>query len=217
MDNTEKIFTGIGGKFSVDINSFAEKLKKVKALVFDWDGVFNRGEKSNPSLSSFFETDSMGINMLRFGFWLRDGKLPLAVIISGADNKNAIEYAKRENFDIVLTGVKQKHLALAAIQSDHGLKDASTAFFFDDIIDLKAASCCGLKIYFPKKATPFTNLFVEENRLFDYMPGSGPGNFPIREVCELMLQTMGLFNDALKYRMQYHEKFHRYITERNKK
>ena len=65
----EDIFTSNGGKFITPTSSLKYKLSNIKAVIFDWDGVFNSGEKGGFP-SSFNEVDSMGINMLRFGYFI---------------------------------------------------------------------------------------------------------------------------------------------------
>ncbi len=213
---TEKLFTETGGRFAKDIGTFRQKLTAVRALIFDWDGVFNEGYKTGAGHSGFAEADSMGINLLRFGFWLRDGgKLPYCAILSGAMNDMARLYAQREHFHAIRTSIKQKDNALLELQTLSGTTSAQTAFFFDDIIDLQAALTCHLKIFFPKKATPLTKKFVTDHNLYDYMPGNPAGNFALREVCELMLSAMGLFDTVVKYRMQFTGPYEQYLHERN--
>ena len=48
-----------------------DRLDKIKAFVFDWDGVFNNGAKDSEGASPFNEVDAMGTNLLRFNHHLR--------------------------------------------------------------------------------------------------------------------------------------------------
>ena len=43
------------GKFVKNAEEFAAKIPQIKAFVFDWDGVFNSGEKSAEGSSLFSE------------------------------------------------------------------------------------------------------------------------------------------------------------------
>jgi 3-deoxy-D-manno-octulosonate 8-phosphate phosphatase (KDO 8-P phosphatase) len=204
------------GKFANGFEDFQNRLLKVKALVFDWDGVFNRGEKTGASHSGFSEADSMGINLLRFAFWLHHGKqLPVCAIVSGAGNEMAKYYAEREHFHAVLTGVRQKGEAMARLQQQFGFSNDETAFFFDDIIDLPAAPYCGVRIYFPHAGTPLTNRYVEVHKLFDYMPGCSAGNLGIREVCELMMQALGRFDEVVEARIRFSGPYGEYLLKRD--
>jgi len=82
MDNTEITFTELGGTFCRPFAEFQERLSKIKAYLFDWDGVFNDGVKTASGGSPFSEVDAMGTNMLRFGHWLKTGALPFDVLIT---------------------------------------------------------------------------------------------------------------------------------------
>ena len=65
-EHTQHIFESEGGEFITPPFVLMEKLKNIKAIVFDWDGVFNEGVKGGGNHSGFSEIDSMGTNMLRF-------------------------------------------------------------------------------------------------------------------------------------------------------
>src|SRR4051812_41410645 len=91
-------FTSIGGKFISDASSISKKLEGIKAFIFDWDGVFNNGQKLGSGSSSFSEVDSMGTNLLRYSHFLKHDKLPLTAIISGERNETAFYFCQRECF-----------------------------------------------------------------------------------------------------------------------
>ena len=57
-------------------------------FVLDWDGVFNSGEKTSTTGSSFSEVDSMGLNLLRYAYYLVHGKMPVTLVISGEKNES---------------------------------------------------------------------------------------------------------------------------------
>ena len=62
-------FEGLGGEFRTEADEIAARTRNCRALLFDWDGVFNSGSKGGGSASKFGEPDSMGTNMLRYGLW----------------------------------------------------------------------------------------------------------------------------------------------------
>ncbi|MFO7723446.1 MAG: hypothetical protein R6V49_09535 [Bacteroidales bacterium] len=204
------------GKFAEGFDAFSARMRQVRALVFDWDGVFNRGEKTGASHSGFSEADSMGINLLRFAMWLHLGKkLPICVIISGAGNEMAQYYAEREHFHAVLTGVKQKGDALQHLREQLNFDQEETAFFFDDIIDLPAARMSALKVYFPHDGKPLTNDYVAAHKLYDYMPSCGAGNLGLREACELMIHALGRFEEVVESRIRFSGPYEEYLLKRN--
>ena len=87
-------FTAAGGNFVTPVEELIQKLAECRAVVFDWDGVFNAGRKGHTSSSGFAEVDSMGTNMLRYGLWRRQGELPYTAIITGENNESAIGFAQ---------------------------------------------------------------------------------------------------------------------------
>jgi len=101
LENTEIIFTELGGTFSRPFAEFKDRLSKIKAYIFDWDGVFNDGVKTVQGGSPFSEIDSMGTNMLRFGHWMKTGELPFVAVITGEENPTAQYLAQREHFHSV--------------------------------------------------------------------------------------------------------------------
>src|ERR1043165_362016 len=109
MKKTENLFKG---KFLTDSKVFLQKLKKIKAFLYDWDGVFNNGHKTESGSSSFSEIDSMGTNLLRFSHFLKEDELPLTAIMTGEYNKATVAFSKREHFHALYTGIKNKKDAL---------------------------------------------------------------------------------------------------------
>src|ERR1044071_4322922 len=103
MKNIESLFKG---KFLTDTKAFRQKLKKIRAYIYDWDGVFNNGHKTESGSSSFSEIDSMGTNLLRFSHFLKSDELPLTAIISGEHNKAAVTFSEREHFHGLYSGIK---------------------------------------------------------------------------------------------------------------
>jgi 3-deoxy-D-manno-octulosonate 8-phosphate phosphatase (KDO 8-P phosphatase) len=106
------MFEREGAVFVTPADELAVKLARIRALVFDWDGVFNRGEKGSGSSSGFSEADSMGVNMLRFGLWLRDRELPVAAIVTGEVNPSSELFVARERFHCLFQGVRDKRDAM---------------------------------------------------------------------------------------------------------
>jgi len=66
MSHLTQVFTEIGGEFILPEASLIERIKHIKAFVFDWDGVFTDAGKDHLLQSRFNEADSMGTNLLRF-------------------------------------------------------------------------------------------------------------------------------------------------------
>ena len=130
------IFTGIGGEFQIPFDAFAQKVRGIRAFIFDWDGVFNDGTKDHDGSSNFNEVDAMGTNLLRYSWWTRDGMMPIVAIMSGAKNNMSFQFGLREHAHNIYFNVKNKLLAFEHFVAGHGLAPESVAFFFDDVLDL---------------------------------------------------------------------------------
>src|SRR5512138_1919784 len=111
----EQEFVKSGGIFLTSPKEIGSALKTIKAFIFDWDGVFNDGRKTSVSDSSFSEIDSMGINLLRFDYWLRYNRFPQMFIITGMKNETAAGFARREHFDGIFQNSKNKKEALECL------------------------------------------------------------------------------------------------------
>ena len=133
-DEIAKIFEDRGGEFLTSPSLISKKLKNIRAILFDWDGVFNDGSKGGNRQSGFSEVDSMGTNMLRFSQWLFHNKeMPVCGIITGADNFAAYDFAQREHFHKVYFKVSNKIESLNHMNEMLGIKPEEVLYVFDDI------------------------------------------------------------------------------------
>jgi 3-deoxy-D-manno-octulosonate 8-phosphate phosphatase (KDO 8-P phosphatase) len=209
-----KVFENSGGKFLVSETAFISKLNSVKAFVFDWDGVFTNGEKDNESISRFSEVDSMGVNLLRFSYFLRNKEVPLSAMISGENNKTSFMFSAREGFHSNYFKVARKADAIKHFCEQQRVLPEEIAYVFDDVLDLSIARQCGLRIYIPRKANPMLNDYVIKNKLADYMTFSTSGNNPVRETCELIMTAYGVFDEVIEHRINYSELYAAYVTQK---
>lgn len=215
-NDLEKIFTCTGGEFILPLHKMALKYTRIKAFIFDWDGVFNDGIKGEDYASGFSEIDSMGVNMLRFENWLRKSEIPLSFIITGQQNKQAVYFAERECFNAIYLGYKNKKQALEHILKTYRLKASQIAFVFDDVLDLSLAEVVGLRFFVRRKASCMLTDFVKSRNLCDYITGNTASNFAIREVCELLLSLSGNYEKITELRMHFDPVYQEYYELRNK-
>ncbi len=215
MNSIQKIYEDTGAEFITPINNITEKFKEIKAFVFDWDGVFNNGEKNGNSSSSFNEIDSMGTNLLHFSNYLKSKQLPYTAIISGEKNESAFFFANREHFSASYFKIAHKKWALDHFCSIYSIHPNQVCYFFDDVLDLSIAQQAGLRILVARKASiSFTN-YVKQNNLADYITANQSGNFAVREACEMLMGVSDLFNETITRRMNYDEVYQQYIMAKN--
>lgn len=214
-DEINTLFTNLGGRFVTPADALADKLSRVRAVVFDWDGVFNDGTKTGSGSSPFSEIDSMGTNLLRFGLWLHHREqMPVAAVITGVTNSLADHLVGREHFNACYSQAKHKVDVLAHLLAQHGLQPQEVAFFFDDALDLSVAEVAGVRVMIRRSANPLLTNYVVNNGLTDYMTGHTSGQFAVREGCELLLGLLGQFEPVMVERLRYRPVYDRYYAER---
>ena len=208
------IFTDIGGKFITEPQILTQKLQQIKAFVFDWDGVFNDGSKNEQGSSNFNEVDSMGVNLLRFGWWLKNGSIPKTFIISGEKNGLSFKLAQREHYDACYFKILNKIEALEHFMAQHNLQPHEVAFFFDDVLDLSIAKLCGVRVMVRHGGNVLFEKYVIDNQYADYITGSLGGRYAVREGAELLLGLSDQHNEAITKRLEYRPHYEEYIGQR---
>jgi 3-deoxy-D-manno-octulosonate 8-phosphate phosphatase (KDO 8-P phosphatase) len=215
MSALQNTFESLGAEFLLPQYKISEKLQTIKAFVFDWDGVFNKGEKNGGGSSSFNEIDSMGTNLLRFSYFLQNKILPFTAVISGEKNETAFYLSKREHFSASYFKMPNKIIALEHFCHQHQIKPFEICYFFDDVLDLPVARVAGLRIFIPRRATMQLTRFVKQNHLADYITGCTADNYAVREACEMLMTANGLYERAITLRMNYDDLYKKYTEERN--
>ena len=213
-DDLIRPFNELGGRFILPPDRIASKLLNIQGLVFDWDGVFNAGLKGSGFSSTFSEPDSMGTNLVRYGLWLRNKQLPATAIITGAENQGAAAFARREHFQVVYMGIKDKRLALEHFIKPRRMDLTEIACVYDDINDLGMAALCGLRFMVRRAASPLLNDYVIRRELCDYITGGSSEDKPVREVSELILGLMGRFETVVDSRVSWDENYRDYYNQR---
>ncbi len=191
-----------------------EKLKKIKAVLFDWDGVFHAGHKNENRSSTFSEADSMGVNMLRFGFWLQNKQMPIMAIISGENNITAKYWAEREHLDATFSSAKNKVEILAFLKEHHDINPNEIMFVYDDILDLSLAKEVGFRVMINRRANPLFVEYCRDKEYYDFVTHCDGGNHGVREACELTLDAMGKFVETIEKRVAFSGEYSTYNAER---
>lgn len=210
-----KAYKALGGEFVTSPMALKKRLESIKALVFDWDGVFNAGAKGEDFPSSFNEPDSMGINLFRYFLWKQaKSTLPITGIITGADNPTAKYFAEREHLHFVFSSYKDKRLALDEFCSMHGFQPSEVCFFFDDVLDFSVAELVGLRIMIRREGSLLTQKYAAEHGLVDYYTGLHGDSGAIREAIEMMLGLSNAFEGVVDGRVALSPEYLQYWSDR---
>jgi 3-deoxy-D-manno-octulosonate 8-phosphate phosphatase (KDO 8-P phosphatase) len=204
------------GRFLTGVETLPVKLQRIKAFLFDWDGVFNDGEKKENGSSAFSEVDAMATNLLRFSHYIIHQKNPVVAVLSGEKNASAFTLAEREHFHAVYYKVKHKINALDHFCENYDLQHEEVAFFFDDVLDLSVTARVGLRIMIGRSANPLLLKYVEERQLADYITANDGGRYGVREGIELLMGISGKYEEALDHRTQYSPFYLEYLAQRDR-
>lgn len=172
-----------------------DRLNKIKAVVFDVDGVLTDGGiiigSDGTEYKKFNVKDGSGISMLRHS-GIKTG------IISGRYSKTIERRAQELKIDAVYQDVILKAGAYRKFKKKFGLKDEEICFVGDDVIDLQVFNLCGFSF------APYDAVEVVKKKA-DYVCRLPGGGGCVREVCEMVLEARGILKEALE-RYLKHEK-----------
>lgn len=208
-------FVELGTELLLSAPELKQRLARIRAVVFDWDGVFNDGWKDLDGGSPFSEVGSMGVNMLRFGLWMQnDQQLPYAAIITGQHNPYAERFVQREKMHGLYMGFIDKREAFDSFLKQHDLQEHEVAFFFDDAIDLAVADRCGLRILMRGQAGEFFVKHAVARGSVDLITALSGGQNGLREATDALLTLMGSFGTAIDNRAAYSATYQHYLKDR---
>jgi 3-deoxy-D-manno-octulosonate 8-phosphate phosphatase (KDO 8-P phosphatase) len=212
LDQIRSVFKG---RFLIEPEMLQQKLSGIRAVVFDWDGVFNNGVKNENGSSPFSEIDAMGTNLLRFDHYLVSQNNLFTAIISGEKNPLAFSFVRREHFNEMYYKIRHKAQAIDHLCKFNNLKPNEIAFVFDDVLDLSAAKICGARIMVGRSSNPLLIDFAVNNNLVDYITSADGGNYAVRETVELIMALSGKYNETIQQRMDFSDDYKRYWQMRN--
>lgn len=209
-----KAFANLGTRFLRPPEALQRQLGQIRALLLDWDGVFNDGWKDQDGGSPFSEVDSMGLNLLRFSMWHRAQKMLPCAILTGQHNPIAERFAKREHLDGIYMGFTNKPEAFEAFLAKHQLEARHVAFFFDDVLDIPVARQCGFRVLLKRRSSPLLENHVVASGDADLLTHHSGGGHGLREVCELMVGLTGRPGEILEHRISFSATYRSYLQER---
>jgi len=209
-----EVFGKLGGTFVTPVGTLVERARALRGLVSDWDGVFNHGAKGEGTESTYSEPDSMGTNLLRYALWRKNGELPIAALITGADNPSARSFAVREHFHAIYYGSRNKTASIEALCRTHNCSSERLVCIFDDVNDLGMAFACGIRVYVQRSASPLLRQYVVRQGLCDYVTAHSGAQHAVREVCELLLGLLGSFDAVVASRVAWDRDYAAYFAAR---
>lgn len=165
-----------------------KRLKKIKLLLLDVDGVLTDGgityTDAGEQIKQFNAKDGLGIRLL-MNAGIQVG------IITGRKSGALVHRCRDLGLTLIFDGIKNKADALREIADQTRIGYDETAFMGDDLIDLPAMKRVGI-CFCPADAA------ADVKSRADFVTGSCGGTGAVREICEKILKARGLWDAILE-------------------
>ncbi len=165
-----------------------DRLANIKLLLLDVDGVLTDGriiyDNRGNELKAFDVKDGHGLKMLqRAG--IKVG------IITGRSSEIVSRRAKELGIDILYQGALRKLEPYLEILSEQGLTDEQVAYVGDDVVDLPILRRVGF-------SATVADAVPDVAPLVDFVASHSGGRGAVREICDLLLQASGQWDELTK-------------------
>ena len=166
----------------------SDRLKMIRLLILDVDGVLTAGEvvldSRGRETKRFDVKDGLGIRLLQ--------RAGIQTAIATGRRSEALRHRCRElGIELLYDGLEDKVLAAESIGTRTGLTVRQMAFAGDDLPDLPLMRRVGLAIAVAD-AHPLVRSHAQ---LVTRAPG---GRGAVREICEQLLKAQGLWDNIIK-------------------
>lgn len=168
--------------------NFDEKLKKIRLVLTDVDGVLTDGgmiySSEGLAMKRFNVKDGMGSELLKTAGFL------VGILTTDKTNisKKRAEVLK---LDVAIIGERNKLLALHNIMNEKNLLSENIAFIGDDVNDIEILQAVGFSAC-PSDAHP------KIKEIVDYVTNAKGGEGVFREVADLILNANGNYPEFSK-------------------
>ena len=164
------------------------KIKKIKLLVMDVDGVLTDGklylDSQGSLMKSFDVKDGLGVKLLM------ENNIKI-VFLSGGSGGATEKRAETLKIDYCQVGSKNKLIAMANLQKKFSLTKEDTAYVGDDLNDIPVKKLVNI-FFAPRDASKYVL------KTCDVILKNSGGNGAIRELSERILNSKGVFYDIRK-------------------
>ena len=167
-----------------------KKLKNIKLLICDIDGVLTDGQfiksSSGDELRSFNALDGVGFVMLR----LLNLNIKTAWI-TGRESITTTQRAEELKIDDVYNGVIRKIDAYDELKEKYSLEDKDICFIGDDIIDIPLLEKVGFAVTVPNAPSYM-------KKYSHYTTELSGGHGAVREVIDMIIESRDNFDSKLE-------------------
>jgi 3-deoxy-D-manno-octulosonate 8-phosphate phosphatase (KDO 8-P phosphatase) len=163
-----------------------EKLKKIKMLVLDVDGVMTDGriimDSDGREMKNFNVRDGHGLVMIQ-----RHG---IQVAILTGRTSTVVEHRARDlKITEVYQGALNKKEVFDRILQKNNLTAEAIAYMGDDIVDIPVLKMVGFSV-------AVADAVDLVKKTVDYITVNSGGQGAVREICEMLLMSQGYWNEV---------------------
>lgn len=166
--------------FSFNQSDTLKKIRKIKAVVTDVDGILTDGgiyyDCQGFELKKFNVKDGMAVKLLR-------SKNIICAVITGRFSEITIKRCKELCFDFHKHGIKNKLIEYENFKKKFNLKDENILYLGDDINDIEILETCGVSV----TASDSRSYIKEKVEIITKSKG-GEGVF--RDITDLLLENI---------------------------
>jgi 3-deoxy-D-manno-octulosonate 8-phosphate phosphatase (KDO 8-P phosphatase) len=164
------------------------KLKKIKMILFDVDGVLCNGNivylDNGAEIKAFNVQDGMGVTLARMAGLLTG-------LLTGRKSEIITRRAKELKIDVVSQGNFNKLNPYLDILKKFGLEDDEVCYIGDDLVDMVILNRVGFSV-------AVANAREEVKAICDYVTVLHGGKGAVREVIDLILKRQNKFDKILE-------------------
>jgi 3-deoxy-D-manno-octulosonate 8-phosphate phosphatase (KDO 8-P phosphatase) len=164
-----------------------EKARQIRLLALDVDGVLTDGRlyftEDGQEIKTFDTQDGHGIKLLQ-------NAGVACAIITGRTTNLVERRARNLGITLLLQGREDKLVALRELSVQLAIPLEEMAYVGDDWPDLPAIRAAGLGV-------AVANAHREVRRYADFVSLASGGRGAVREVCDLILEAQGRYDEAL--------------------
>ncbi|MCG6910782.1 MAG: HAD hydrolase family protein [Deltaproteobacteria bacterium] len=165
-----------------------EKLKKIKLLLLDVDGVLTDGgiiyTDSGEQVKVFNSRDGLGIRLLK------DAGIEVG-IVTGRTSGVLRHRCENLKIDLLFDGVVDKASVFKQIRAKTGVDPLEMAFAGDDLVDLPLLRLVGVSI---AVADAHESVIPR----VDWVTQAPGGHGAVREICDAILKARGLYDEIIE-------------------
>ena len=171
----------------MNTKSWPEKLKDIRLLLLDVDGVLTDGSiiynDRGSETKEFNAKDGFGLRMaMQAG--VKVG------LVTGRTSKALHTRCRDLGITIVYDGVQQKERLLDEIAAQTGVRAENTAFVGDDLPDLPIMRRVGLSV-------AVADAHERVRKHADWTTSAAGGRGAVREVCDALLRAHGKWDELM--------------------